>query len=162
MIDEDIPCIIVYVCIVIHTCNIMALDRCTNKSTYHKGNRCIVTWYILMNSAIRNPKVTSSPSTALSDIRFSDSMHMALTRIIPGTIFPVVSKQVSLEKKILFLDSRYMEQKSNRCPPPLHQFSFTTRNYFFLTVNKATFSLLSQKYVILLQPEQILKYNFWC
>lgn len=132
----------------------MALDRCTNKLTYHKGNRCIVTWYILMNSAIRNPKVTSSPSTALSDIRFSDSMHMALTRIIPGTIFPVVSKQVSLEKKILFLDSRYME--------PLHQFSFTTRNYFFLTVNKATFSLLSQKYVILLQPEQILKYNFWC
>lgn len=96
----------------------MALDRCTNKLTYHKGNRCIVTWYILMNSAIRNPKVTSSPSTALSDIRFSDSMHMALTRIIPGTIFPVVSKQVSLEKKILFLDSRYMEQKSNRCPPP--------------------------------------------
>lgn len=132
----------------------MALDRCTNKLTYHKRNRCIVTWYILMNSAIRNPKVTSSPSTALSDIRFSDSMHMALTRIIPGTIFPVVSKQVSLEKKILFLDSMYMEQKSNRCPTPLIFFHY--QKLLFLTVYKAIFSLLSRKYVILLQPEQIL------
>lgn len=76
-----------------------------------------VTWYILMNSAIRNPNVTSSPSTALSDIRLSDSMHMALTRKIPGTIFPVVSKQVSLEEKILFLKFNVMEQKCIRIFP---------------------------------------------
>ena len=58
----------------------------------------ICTWQMLMNSATRNPKVASSPRTALSAPKLSDWTHIAWTRTTPGITCPPASRLVSLQR----------------------------------------------------------------